>query len=207
MKQKILILDDDFYAAAGIATFLQVYFDVQISCNVGDLAGLLDSVAFDLVILDLDLKEQGYGLDLVATIQAAGPKVLVLTTLVDKETMLGCTRAGVNGYVRKSEQPEGLLEKVRGALAGHLVTEPSLLADMLAPENQLPNLGWREIELIDLTIENPNVTLEELAEKIILSKGRIKNIFQTLYRKFNVHKRGQLLVELKRLGYRPHIDE
>jgi DNA-binding NarL/FixJ family response regulator len=204
MTQKILIVEDDFFAAQGIASYLRDFFEVHINFALEDLSALLKKHLFDLVILDVKLQGDANGLDWVGTIQDSGAKVLVLTTQVDQTTKVSCARAKVNGYVHKNEKPESLLDKVRGALAGFLVTEPTMIADMLDPANRLPKLGWREIELVDLFIANPDATNEEFAEKLPLSAGRIKNMFQTLFRKFNVHKRMQLLAELNRLGYRPH---
>ena len=207
MTESILIVDDDPFAANGIAHFLRDHYSTQAVSTFTDMRVILKKQRFDLVILDLDMKQQGNGIDYIRLIKETGTKVLVLTTAVDQQSLFSCFRAEVNGYMVKSDQPETLLKKVQGALDGHLMIKPSLLAEAINPDNAPPVLTGRESELVDKFFANPLATNADLAEMINLSEGRVKNILQEIYRKAGVHERHELLAELRRRGYRPIVAE
>lgn len=203
MTESILIVDDDPFAADGIAQFLRGHYSTQAVFTFADMLTILKKQRFDLVILDLDMKQQGNGIDYIRLIKETGTKVLVLTTAVDQQSLFSCFRAEVNGYVVKSDQPETLLKKVQGALDGHLMIKPSLLAEATNPDNSPPVFGVREGELVDLFFRHPMASNADLADMINLSEGRVKNMMQAIFKKSGVHKRHELLAELRRRGYRP----
>ncbi len=207
MKQKILLIDDDPYVHRGVATLLEPHYRITDAYEIVEVAPLLKKQKFDLAILDLDLKNLGHGIDLIPVLQAADCKVLVLTTMFDHESIFGCLRGKVNGYLQKQDRTVELLDMVRGVLAGGYMVNPDLIAEITREENRLPTFGVREEELIGLLYTRPTAYAEELAEAMHVSPGRINNMLGTLYRKTNVHKRPQLLTELKRRGYRPKVPE
>lgn len=207
MTKSILIVDDDPFAVNGITNALRGYYSVSAVYSVAEMRQFLKKQSFDLVILDLHLGNDGNGIDYIRLIKETGAKVLVLTTAVDLESLLICFRLEVNGYVRKREEPEALLKKVQGALDGHLMINPTLLREATKPDNAPPIFGCRELELVDFLFAHPLASNAELADMMNLSEGRVKNMMQSVYKKTNVHKRGELLAELRRRGYRPTVPE
>lgn len=207
MKQKILLIDDDPYVHKGVAALLEPHYQITHAYSIIEVEKLLKNHRFDLAILDLDLKREGYGIDLIPQLQAVDCKVLILTTMFDHESILGCLRAKVNGFAQKQDRTLNLLETVRGVLAGNYMVDPALIAEITREENRLPTFGVREEELMALLFTNSTATSEELAEVMHVTPGRINNMLGTLYRKTGVHKRPQLLAELKRRGYRPKVPE
>jgi DNA-binding NarL/FixJ family response regulator len=205
MKQKILMIDDDPYAIQGVTVLLCEQYDVVGIHTAAEMGKMLKKHKFALVILDLDLKKAGHGLDLIETIKQHGCKVLVLTNAFDQESIFGCLRAEVNGFVPKQDKTTELMSKVQGAIAGHYMTDPTLIAALTRDENRLPKLGWRERELVDWAFFAPTLTCAYYAEQMHLSEGWVNNMFSKLFVKVNVHNRQQLLAELKRRGYRGRV--
>lgn len=203
MTEKILIVDDDPYSIQGISVLLEDHYDVYGAFSKSDMKELLNKHAFALTILDLDLKEDGHGLDLIEDIQTQCDKVLVLTSVMSEANIMECLRKKVNGIMAKKGSPERLLPKVQSAIAGQYVTDPALLADIAIDKMRLPKFGWRQAELINLLYANPGGTREEFAEALGVSVGWVKNLFDRLFKKFEVHNKAHLLQELTRLGYRP----
>jgi DNA-binding NarL/FixJ family response regulator len=204
MRQKILLIDDDPYALAGIRVALKDEFELCHITGPANLERLLRKHRYDLVILDLDLKEAGNGLDLIATIQRNKCKVLVLTTVFDHESIAACLKAKVNGFVPKRDDDALLLGRVKGAIAGYNMTDPGIVAMFTRQSEKMPRLGYREMELIDLAFLNPFATNAELADRMDSTPGNIGKMFHKLYIKFQVNKRAQLLAELRKFGYRPN---
>lgn len=207
MKYSILIMDDDPFAVDGIARVLQGHYDVTSVYNVAAMRQHLKQQRCDLVILDLQLGQDGSGIDYIRMIKDTGAKVLVLTAAVGLESLLICFRLQVNGYIRKWEEPETLLKKVQGALEGHLMINPKLLLEIIKPENKPPAFGRRELELVELAFAHPEASNAELADMMNLSDGRVKNLFQSIYKKIHINKRAELIPELRRRGYRPGMEE
>ncbi len=203
MADKILVVDDDPYAIQGIEAALEGKFEVFGAFTVADMYALLKKHAFALTILDLDLKAEGNGLDLIATIKSNCKNVLVLTTCHNQANLLACLRAQVCGFVHKRTSIDNLLAKVRGALAGYNMTEASLLATLTAEENQLPRFGWRELQLIDLIYAYPAASTLDYAIKLNLAEGSVKNMLSRLFSKMHVNRKIQFLEALKVRGYRP----
>jgi DNA-binding NarL/FixJ family response regulator len=201
MTQTILIVDDDPFAANGIAQFLRGHYNTQAVFTFGDMLTTLKKQRFDLVILDLNMKLQGNGIDYIRLIKETAAKVLVLTTAVDQQSLFSCFRAEVNGYVVKSDQPETLLKKVQGALAGYLMIKPSLLAEATNPDNAPPLFAVREAELVDKFFANPLASNAELADMINLSEGRVKNMMQAIFKKIRAKKLALTVLPL------PHHDK
>lgn len=207
MRQKILMIDDDPYAIRGVRSVLQDEFEVCGVTSPASLGPLLKRHRYPLVILDLDLKQAGNGLDLLATLQRNECKVLVLTAAFDHESIAACLKAKVNGFVPKRDNPALLLERVKGAIAGHNMTDPEIVATITRQIEKMPYLGYREMELIDLAILNPLATNAEFAEWMDTTPGNIGKMFHRLYIKFQVNKRAALLAELRKFGYRPNTGD
>jgi DNA-binding NarL/FixJ family response regulator len=203
MADKILIVDDDPYAIQGIAAALEEKFEVFGALTVADMYALLKKHAFALTILDLDLKAEGNGLDLIDIIKGYCKKVMVLTTCHNQANLLACLRAQVCGFVHKRTSIDNLLIKVSGALAGYNMTEPSLLATLTDEENQLPRFGWRELQLIDLIYAYPAASTLDYATKLNLAEGSVKNMLSRIFSKMHVNRKIQFLEALKVRGYRP----
>jgi DNA-binding NarL/FixJ family response regulator len=202
MKQKILVIDDDPFAILGVRKILEKKFTVVGLGSLANLTTMLKRHQPVLTILDLDLKEFGNGLDAISVIQQHDCKVLVLTTAFDHESRVACLRAQVNGFIPKKRRVELLLDSVIGALAGHNMTDPALIADVQQRAGKLPRIGWRLAELIGMVLAHPFLTNEALAKKMKCSPGHLAGMLHKLYVKFKVHKRHELLIELRRMGYR-----
>ncbi len=206
MTESILIVEDDPFAANGITNELRDHYDVQAALKVADMRLLLQKQRFDLVILDLDLKDDGSGINYINMIKETGAKVLVLTTAVDLASLMTCFRLEVNGYIRKRGESE-LLKKVRGALEGHLMIHPKLLSEVSNPRNEIPAFGFREAQLINLFFANPLASNGELGTMLHLSPGRVANMMQAIFKKLAIHDRHELLPALRRRGYQPTVLE
>jgi two-component system, NarL family, nitrate/nitrite response regulator NarL len=89
-----------------------------------------------LVVLDLDLRGAGYGYDLIAPLRALGAEVLVLTGTVDRIELARCLEAGALGIASKANGFGSVLDQIRRAVDGEMVTpitdRTQLLADLAA---------------------------------------------------------------------------
>ncbi len=91
-----------------------------------ELAGLVESVdalpglgrELDLVVLDLRLADGSTPQKNIDAIHDMGSDVLIYTGGEDRKLIQEAARAGALGLIRKSSEPDVLLEAIRTAAAG-----------------------------------------------------------------------------------------
>ena len=93
----------------------------------------------DLLIIDLRMPGM-QGQESLRAIREALPelKVVVLTGLDDKNTILECLAAGVHGYVTKSSASEQILTAIKTVLSGGVYAPAALASVHRAAEAELP---------------------------------------------------------------------
>src|SRR3989442_1770533 len=99
-------------------------FDVALSASAS-AAGILEEAQAhrpDVVLLDLELAGVGPGRDLIRPLIGLGATVLVLTRLTDRVELARCLEAGAVGAASKAESFSSVLDKIRRAAKGEMVT-------------------------------------------------------------------------------------
>jgi DNA-binding NarL/FixJ family response regulator len=137
--------------------------------------------------------------------------VIILTTFDDDENVFDGLRAGAVGYLLKDVSSEKLTEAIRAASQGEYFLVPSVTAKVVsefsriskpAPrsqENFLPDpLSPREIEIIRLVATG--ASNKEIAEKLVISEGTVKNHLSSILSKLSVRDRMQAVLKAKELG-------
>ncbi len=203
MPEKILIIDNDPYAISGVTTLLSAQYDVYSAVSKVDMHKLFKQHKFVLTILDLGIHDTADGLDLIPEIQAQGCKILVLSINTHSSIVRACIAAQTNGLLSKYDNESQLLRYVEGVLAGNHMIEPGLLTELVNPNTETPRFGDRELELINWVFYIPAAQNDEFAAKMSLADGTVKNMFQRIFRKLEVHSRIEMMEKLRQQKYRP----
>ena len=128
---RILIVDDHAVVRRGTMNIIADRFPACAFSEAGTLHEarlVLESAAFDLVILDISLPD-GSGLDFLELVHHAQPglPVIVLSMHHEAEYAQRCMSLGARGYLSKNSAPEELEEAMTSVLDGGLFVSPSLL--------------------------------------------------------------------------------
>ena len=95
-----------------------------------------DVVRPTLVVLDLDLQGAGYGYDLIGPLRELGVEIVVLTGTTDRTELARCLEAGALGVASKANGFADVVDQVRRAALGEMVTpiteRTQLLTDLSA---------------------------------------------------------------------------
>jgi len=151
-KKRIALVEDHALIALGFRDLIDTAADL-------DLAGVVDSVAalanvpgdLDLVVLDLRLADGSQPHDNVRAIHERGAHVLVYTGAEDRRLIQSAARSGALGLIRKSADPETLLDAVRTAAQGTEVFGADWAAAIDADADlQDARLSTREQEILSL---------------------------------------------------------
>ena len=130
---------------------------------------------------------------------AATPDLNVLFIGVNAGPELGAAviRAGAAGVVPHTIDEDELVEAIRTAAAGRMVMSKDALTDALRAEREatttdpLANLTSLERELFAFVGEG--LTNAEIAERMHLSPGTVRNYVSRLLRKLQVQRRAQVV--------------
>ena len=179
---RIVLIDDHAVVRAGYRRFLEQEpgYEVLAEASSGEQAyALLQQLNPDVVILDLSMPGEG-GLSALRRFKLRWPllPVLVFSMHDHLAFAIQALRAGANGYVTKSSEPQQMVSAVRRVIAGELVLSPDLAARMArrgATGTSQATLGLsvREFDIFRLIASGK--THEEIAELLSLSVKTVTN--------------------------------
>ena len=159
----------------------------------------------DLVFLDLVLPDAD-GLLLVPEIRSVAPsaRIIALSSFVDEYTVHRATRAGVDGFVDKNEQPlDSLREAIDTVLAGRRYYSPTVQrvqATMRADPASFEKLLSEQEQRL-LVFFGEGLSNETVAAQLGMSTNTIKVHRYNIHRKLGIHSAPELMNYALRKGY------
>lgn len=126
----------------------------------------------DVAVLDVDMPVAS-GIEVTTALRRDGSdcKVLLLTALPGSNHLHKALAAGANGYLLKSATGSQLIAAVKDVAAGRSVIDPDLAAEALrSGPNPLTEHEQDILRLIDL-----GVSTDEIAKRLFLSRGTVRN--------------------------------
>ena len=210
---RILIVDDQALFREGLRTLLSVQNDfivVSEASNGEEALRMAVQYQPEVVLMDLRMPVMD-GVKATQRLHEILPatRVIVLTTFDDDESIFDGLRAGAVGYLLKDVSSEKLFEAIRAAAEGHYFLLPSVTAKVVAefarlssaaiPTQELPNpLSAREIEILSLVAAGLNN--REIADRLVISEGTVKNHLTNILSKLNARDRMQAVARARESG-------
>ena len=164
--------------------------------NIGEAASgeeayaLLQTIVPDIVILDVSMPGQG-GLSVLRRMKLRWPMlpVLIFSMHDNLPFVVQALRAGANGYITKSSEPESMVKAVRSVVAGVQTLSPDVASKMhLAAGSAMsqPTLGLsaREFEIFRLVASGK--THEEIAGLLNVSDKTVANNHSLIRQKLGI---------------------
>ena len=181
--------------------------------NCTEALDLLDKVAPDVILLDLDLGTEN-GLDAIPQLIAGSKaKILVLTGLRDLSVHDKAVLAGARGVVEKEASAETILTAIGKvhegqlwldrAAAGRIFVEFSRkgAAQAADPEREkISALTEREREIVAVTAAHAGATARTIAEMLHISEHTLHNHLTSIYDKLGVANRLELFAYAHKHG-------
>ncbi len=203
------ILEDDPYFRAHLEDIIGATDDLYCAFSEGTLSEAL--VAFEqappaLCLVDLALPD-GRGIDLILEANRTNLcRVLVLSVLGDRKSVIESLRAGAHGYVLKDAPAGVVIDSIRQTLSGYAPISPQiatyltgLLTAAAASDGADPvELTTREEQI--LSIFARGLTYSEAAEVLGVSTHTVSDFVKKIYRKLNVHSRSEAVFEARNMG-------
>ncbi len=202
---RVVICDDQTIVRDGLLMLLKLEKDIEVVGAAGDgdaAVSLVDKWKPDLVLMDLKMPIMN-GVEATRSIKTAHPevKVLVLTTYDDDEWVFDAIRAGASGYLLKDTPRDDLITAIRGTVAGKAYVDPAVAGKMLGqlssrqtqPASVITQkLTEREREILSLI--GKGMSNSEIAGRLFLSEGTVRNHVSSILSKLGVSDRTQAAV-------------
>lgn len=215
---KVLLVDDENLLLDSLEIILSLNgMEVIGKANDGNAAiKILDSVneGCDIALVDLNMKGMG-GIELIKVMKENYPKIkiLVLTTFYDDKNITDAIAGGADGYLLKDSGRDVILGAVNQIMGGITVLDRKVMERLTALMNNnmsdksndsahgasggLPvDMTKREKAICSLMAEG--LTNRQIAERLYISEGTVKNYISNIYDKTGIHDRVKLIVELKK---------
>jgi two-component system, NarL family, response regulator DesR len=196
MTVRVLLAEDQAMVRGALSALLTLEEDIEIVAEAsrGDevLSAALDTLP-DVALLDIEMPG-GDGLEAAAILHEQLPscRVVILTTFGRAGYLRRAMESGAVGFLLKDAPASELATAIHRVMNGERVVDPALAAAALS-EGDNP-LTEREREV--LVASANGATIEDIAAKLYLSEGTVRNYLSTAIKKMGMRNR----VEAARLA-------
>jgi DNA-binding NarL/FixJ family response regulator len=200
---KILIVDDDALIRDSLKILLGLEEDIEIvgtACNGHEAFDEVREKAPDIVLMDIrmPIMDGVVGTKLIKE-SFKEVKVVILTTFKDDEYIKEAIKNGAEGYILKNQSSDSIIEGLRAVYKGNTVFErdvANIITSMLdSKTKKLPeDFGLTEREAIILAFLAEGLSNKEIAEKLFLGDGTVRNYITSLLEKLQLRDRTQLAI-------------
>lgn len=200
---RILLAEDQTMVRQGLKMMIETDEEIQVTgeaSNGKEAVNLCEKQAFDVIILDVRMPVMN-GIEAAKIIQSRWPtsKILILTTFDNNEYVMDALKIGVSGYILKNADTDSLIRSIRSVLDGGLAVEDQVAAKVMPlllqqqeEKSVDPSLTPRERAI--LTCLGEGLNNNEIAERLGLSVGTVKNNTSQILSKLELRDRTQLAI-------------
>jgi DNA-binding NarL/FixJ family response regulator len=203
---RVLVVDDQRLIRESIASLLDIQPGINVvgtACDGRDAIDKALTLGPDVILMDVRMPTMD-GIEAVTILGHRAPdcRVVMLTTFDDEEYVVQALRSGASGYLLKDRPARELADAVRLAHAGVVQFDPAAAARLVSalgrPTDALPldqaghALTIREVEVLRLVAAGS--TNREIAERLYLSEGTVKNHISRILGRLGLRDRTQAAI-------------
>lgn len=198
---KVMIVDDQALARDGLELIVGASSDIEVvgtADNGANALAKLEDLSPDVVLMDLKMPVLN-GVQTTRHIREKFPdiKILVLTTFDADEWVVDAIRAGASGYLLKDSPREEIVNAIQRTAKGETTVSPRITDTLYrvvkhgTPTDStiIEDLNEREREILNLLANG--LSNADIAEKIHLAEGTVRNYVSSIFAKLDVSDRTQ----------------
>lgn len=205
---RVILADDHAVVRMGIRGFLEGPGDISVvaeASNGDEALALIREHRPDVAVLDIQMPGRT-GLEVTRAVRAGQLPVgvLILTAYDDDPFVMTALRAGANGYVLKTAEPEEIVAAVRAVYEGQSALDPALLRKVMAYVSgatlpgSVESLSAREIEVLRLAARG--FTNKAIGVQLGISDRTVQGHLTNIFGKLDVASRTEAVTKAIQLG-------
>lgn len=210
---RVLMVDDQRLMREGLRILLELEDGIQVVGEAENGEQSLQAYADlrpDVVLMDVRMPVMD-GVEATRRLcsQFDGAHVIILTTFDDDEYVFEGLRAGALGYLLKDVSGSELANAIRTVAQGGALIQPSIARKVLTEFTRRPPsspaaaqpidpLNEREEQILGLV--GQGLTNRQIAERLYLAEGTVKNYLTAILQKLGVDDRTQAALRARDLG-------
>ncbi|WP_078392562.1 response regulator transcription factor [Shouchella patagoniensis] len=194
----VLIVDDDPLVRQSLKLLLDKENDLHVialAANGKEALRHCEKKVPDAILMDIRMPVMD-GIECTKRIKEEWPHVYVmmLTTFKDEKNIRRALQVGASGYLLKSSDAENMATQLRALHSGGSVLDKSVLNQLLHFDKHahLQELTDREKQIVSCVGEG--LSNKEIADKLYLSTGTVRNTLSVILEKLELRDRTQLAI-------------
>src|SRR5689334_14955343 len=207
----VLLVEDDAPTSWRLQDALaKAGYRVKAAGTLAEARAALAEGAPKVLLTDLQLPD-GHGVELIRETRARFPdtEIMVISILGDEESVISAITVGATGYLLKDAFPTDIAATVRDLVAGHSPISASIARFIVrrtqssvepppGPPLNTTKLTPREIDILWGIAKG--FSYAEIAGHLGLSRQTVPGHIKSIYRKLEVHTRGEAVFEAVQQG-------
>ncbi|PYE50607.1 response regulator transcription factor [Paenibacillus barcinonensis] len=205
---QVLLVDDDYFIRESLKVVLGLDTSIHITGTASNGKEALDLLASgtsaDVVLMDIRMPECD-GVEGTRLIKSRFPdvQVLMLTTFDDDEYIIQALQNGASGYLLKNVPPARIIQGIAAVYRGDMLIHPDIarkLTGLLRPpasgpaQEPLETYGLTRAELSVAEAISEGLSNKEIAARLFLSEGTVKNYVTDILGKLHLRDRTQIAI-------------
>lgn len=207
---KVLIADDQELIRQSLQIVLDSKENLQVTDAVANGQEVIRSVHKekpDVILMDIRMpKMDGVQCTKIIKDQYPQIKIIILTTFDDDEFVYNALKYGASGYLLKGVSMDGLVDAIETVYSGRAMINTDIATKVLRlfskmaqadysiqvsdrQAQELTKTEWKIIAQVECGSSN-----KEIAEKLSLSEGTVRNYLSTILNKLDLRDRTQLAI-------------
>lgn len=193
---KVIIVDDDYLVVQSLKTIV-IANGIEVLAVGHDgieAVKLYNEHKPDLILMDIRMEKMN-GIDATKEILEIDPsaKILLITTFQDDEYISQALSLGCKGYILK-QNIQGIIPAINAVYSGNHVFDSKIVSNIQkhSKRNINVDLTDREFDILLLVAEGLNN--KEIADKLFLSEGTVRNYISNMLEKLSLRDRTQLAI-------------
>lgn len=190
-------------------------FSVATAGNLAEARAAIERTPPRVLLTDLQLPD-GHGVELIreTRLRFPGAEIMVISILGDEESVIAAISVGASGYLLKDAFPTDIAATVRELVAGHSPISASIARFIVRRAQQEANLATPQplsppqLAVARLTPREIDIlwgiakgfSYADIAAHLGLSRQTVPGHIKSIYRKLEVHTRGEAVFEAVQQG-------